>query len=413
MTVRNGRAVEWFLRILLAVSISGVMLPAAVDASQDEAKRLYQIGNDLFEKGKFREAARKYEEAIEIVNDFAPLYYNLAEAQVELKEYENAIKNYREYLRLRPDGNAARKAKTSINKLEGILAKTAQPSVSQPSPPPRQESVTPPPPQPSTPQAAAPTPGQVWRDPIAGLEFVWVPAGCFDMGSPGNEYGRLLWESPRHKVCLDGFWMGKYEVTQGQWEKIMGGSASIFSRKGENYPVDMVSWNDAKKFAQKLEERGGKKDKFRLPTEAEWEYACRAGTRTIYYWGEKDKDACLYENLMDEDGKRLHDSDRSFPCKDGYAESAPVGQFKPNKFGLHDMLGNVTEWCEDTFSPIAYMKHSPRNPIDKNPVPFRVIRGSDWRSDDNYARCAKRGSSEQNLMSPTRGFRIVREPLQP
>jgi len=411
VTVRSRRALGWLLWLLLAVLFPAVMFSSGAYASQEEAKKLYQLGNDLFEKGKFQEAARKYEEAIALVNDFAPLYYNLAEAQVELKEYDKAIKNYREYVRLRPDGKAARKAKASITKLEGVLAKTAQPSASKPPPPPEQESVTPPPPQPPVPPAEAPTPGQVWRDPIAGIDFVWVPAGCFDMGSPGNEYGRLLWESPIHKVCLDGFWMGKYEVTQGQWKKIMGGNPSIFYKKGEDYPVDTVSWNDAKAFTRKLEERGGKKAKFRLPTEAEWEYACRAGTRTIYYWGESDKDACLYENLMDEDGKRFHNVDRSFPCKDGYPEAAPVGRFKPNQFGLHDMLGNVTEWCEDTFNPIAYMKHAPKNPIDNNPVPLRVIRGSDWRSDDSYARCAKRGSSEQKLKSFTRGFRIVREAL--
>ena len=214
-----------------------------------------------------------------------------------------------------------------------------------------------------------------------------------------------------HKVCLDGFWMGKHEVTQGQWKKIMGSNTSIHYRKGDSYPVDTVSWNDTKEFIQKLEKSSGKKDKFRLPTEAEWEYACRAGTKTIYYWGEKDEDACLYENVMDEDGKRFFGVDKSFPCKDGYAEPAPVGHFKPNKFGLHDMLGNVTEWCEDTFNPLAYMKHGPKNPINDGWSTMRVVRGNDWRSDDIYTRCAKRGSSEQKVPSPTRGFRLVREPL--
>ena len=131
MKVRSRRAVECLLPILLIISIFGVMFPAGVSASQEEAGKLYQIGNDLFEKGKFREAAQKYEEAIKIVNDFAPLYYNLAEAQTELKEYERAIKNYREYLRLRPAGETAKKAQASINKLEGALGKTAPPSVSQ------------------------------------------------------------------------------------------------------------------------------------------------------------------------------------------------------------------------------------------------------------------------------------------
>jgi formylglycine-generating enzyme len=431
VTVSSTRVAGLFLLILLASLSAGSIFHAGAGASEDKAKDLYKAGNELFEKGQFREAAQKYEEAIEIVSDFAPLYYNLAETQTELKEYEKAINNYREYLRLRPNDQAAKKARAAVRKLEGELAKTGSPPASQPPQPAAQKDPTPQPfRQPEARQAATPTAepgqpataqsessrvetptaGQAWRDPAAGIEFVWIPAGCFKMGSPWNEYGRILWESPVHQVCLDGFWMGKYEVTQGQWEKIMGSNPSIHYRKGGNYPADSVSWNDTRDFIKKLEDLGANEKKFRLPTEAEWEYACRAGTTTIYYWGEKEAEACLYENVMDEDGKRFHGEEKSFPCKDNYAEVAPVGQFKPNKFGLHDMLGNVAEWCEDNFNPLAYTGHSEKNPIENHPVPLRVIRGSDWRSEDMYARCAKRGSSEAALKSPTRGFRLVRLP---
>ena len=125
---------------------------------------------------------------------------------------------------------------------------------------------------PPAPQSAAP--GQTWTDPSEhGMEFVWAPGGCYQMGCgswAGDCYDN---EKPVHEVCLDGFWIGKYEVTQGQWEKMMGGNSSKF--KGPNRPVEQVSWNDCQKFIDRLNGKRQGNYKFRLPTEAEWEYVCR------------------------------------------------------------------------------------------------------------------------------------------
>ncbi|MGX9728476.1 MAG: formylglycine-generating enzyme family protein [Candidatus Electronema sp. VV] len=121
-------------------------------------------------------------------------------------------------------------------------------------------------------EATEPKQGDITVDDFTGMKLAYVPGGCFNMGSPPDEEDRYVGESPVHKVCLDSFWMGQYEVTQGQWEKVMGDNFSKF-KKGGNYPVENVSWNDAQDFIKKLNSRAGKS--YRLPTEAEWEYACR------------------------------------------------------------------------------------------------------------------------------------------
>ena len=150
-------------------------------------------------------------------------------------------------------------------------------------------------PVPVTPKPVlAPVAGQEWRDPITGMEFVRVPSGCFHMGQTEHERRELIKdvgekeykkrfasELPRHKVCLDGFWMGKYEVTQAEWQKVMDSNPSYF--KGETRPVEMVSWDDTQAFIQKLNSLSD--GMFRLPSEVEWEYACRAGSQTTYSFG--------------------------------------------------------------------------------------------------------------------------------
>ncbi len=174
-----------------------------------------------------------------------------------------------------------------------------------------------------------------WRDPVTGMEFVWVPEGCFDMGSNEGESN----EKPVHEVCVDGFWMGKYEVTQGQWEKVMGNNPSSF-KASDSHPVETVSWNDVQDFIRKLNALG--KGGFRLPTEAEWEYACRSGGKQETYCGGNDVNrvAWYWENS----GEKTH----------------PVGEKAANGLGLYDMSGNVWEWVSDWYKKDYYGK-SPRN----------------------------------------------------
>jgi formylglycine-generating enzyme required for sulfatase activity len=135
---------------------------------------------------------------------------------------------------------------------------------------------------------AEPQQGDIKVDNITGMELVYVPGGCFQMGSPESEQGRDD-DEKLHKVCVDGFWMGKHEVTQGQWRKVMGGNPSAF-KKGDGYPLEQVSWDDAQDFIKKLNGKAG--GKYRLPTEAEWEYAARAGTSTTRFWGDSSDATC-------------------------------------------------------------------------------------------------------------------------
>ena len=173
------------------------------------------------------------------------------------------------------------------------------------------------------------------------LEMVYVPGGTFMMGSPETEKQREFWqkgvESPQHKVTVPTFFMGKYPVTQAQWQAVMGNNPFYF--KGENRPVEKVSWHDAVKFCQQLSEKTGQE--YRLPSEAEWEYACRAGTITPFYFGET-----ITPDLVNYDGNYPY---ASAPKGVYRKQTTDVGSFPPNAFGLYDMHGNVWEWCADAW----------------------------------------------------------------
>ncbi|MCW5201932.1 SUMF1/EgtB/PvdO family nonheme iron enzyme [Desulfobulbus sp. US4] len=202
-------------------------------------------------------------------------------------------------------------------------------------------------------QASRPTPqqGDTIQDEPTGMELVYIPKGCFQMGS--NEYDG---EKPVHEVCVDGFWMGKYEVTQGQWKNIMGDNPANF-QKGDDYPVEQVSWEDAQKFITQLKKRSGKE--YRLPTEAEWEYAARAKSSYKYSGGDDLNAVAWYDGNS---GDSTH----------------PVGQKKANAFGLHDMSGNVWEWCADWYGEKYYASSPKNNPTGPDSGAARVLRGGDF-----------------------------------
>jgi formylglycine-generating enzyme required for sulfatase activity/predicted MPP superfamily phosphohydrolase len=163
-----------------------------------------------------------------------------------------------------------------------------------------------------------------------GMEFVLIPAGEFDMGSSSDEEGRSSNEGPLHHVKIENvFYMGKYEVTQQQWRAIMGDNPSSFTGD-DNLPVERVSWDDVQEFIRKLNEKEGT-DKYRLPSETEWEYACRAGTSTRYSFGDSESELGYYAWYKDNSDYETH----------------PVGQKKANQWGLYDMHGNVLEWVQD------------------------------------------------------------------
>ena len=199
------------------------------------------------------------------------------------------------------------------------------------------------------------------------LEMVLIPAGKFLMGSPASENGRDNNEKQHEVILTKPFYMGKYEITQEQWEGVMGNNPSS-KTKGAKLPVTDVSWNDCQEFIKKLNEKT--KGGYRLPTEAEWEYACRAGTTTAYSYG----------NVMTK-------SDANF----GYGEVGEiraVGRYKPNAFGIYDMHGNVWEWCEDWYA--FYLERLVANPNGPTMGESRVLRGGSFGYDDATARSSAR-----------------------
>ncbi|CAK8718780.1 MAG: Formylglycine-generating enzyme, required for sulfatase activity, contains SUMF1/FGE domain [Candidatus Electronema aureum] len=239
-------------------------------------------------------------------------------------------------------------------------------------------------------EAATRKQGDITVDDFTGMKLAYVPGGCFNMGSPPNEEGRGEDEGPVHKVCVDSFWMGQFEVTQGQWEKIMGANPSKF-KKGGNYPVENVSWNDAQGFVKKLNSRTGKN--YRLPTEAEWEYACRADGSGKYCGGD-EIDAVAWH--AKNSGKATH----------------VAGGKEANALGLHDMSGNVYEWCADWYDSGYYAsspKDNPQGPetasFEPETASFRVFRGGDWRG--LHGRAAGRGGSTPEFRSDFLGFRLA------
>jgi formylglycine-generating enzyme required for sulfatase activity len=218
------------------------------------------------------------------------------------------------------------------------------------------------------------------------LELVLIPAGKFLMGSPENEKGRNEDETQHEVSITKPFYMGKCEVTQEQYEAVMGNNPSRF--KGAKNPVEQVTWNDAQEFCRKLSQKTGKT--VRLPTEAEWEYACRAGTKTRFYSGDNDSDL---------DGVAWYG-----PNSGG--KTNPVGGKKPNAWGLYDMHGNVWEWCQDWYG--SYPKESVQDPEGPGNGGSRVVRGGAWSNNPGYCRSAGRSGSHPDDRGINFGFRVVR-----
>ncbi|MCI0392631.1 MAG: SUMF1/EgtB/PvdO family nonheme iron enzyme [Acidobacteria bacterium] len=219
------------------------------------------------------------------------------------------------------------------------------------------------------------------------LEMIYIAGGEFSMGS--NDYEN---EKPQHRVKLSPFFIGKYQITQAQWKAVMGDNPSNW--KGGDLPVEQVSWNDAVKFCEAISKRTGKT--YRLPTEAEWEYACRAGSTTKCCFGDGEKSigdyAWWYENS---DGK-IH----------------PVGQKKPNAWGLYDMHGNVWEWCSDWCGAGYYAECERQGAVADPQGPGtgsnRVNRGGGWGSSAVRCRSAVRVNGAPGGRSADLGFRLVR-----
>ena len=225
------------------------------------------------------------------------------------------------------------------------------------------------------------------------LDLVLIPAGEFMMGSPANEKQRNSAEGPQHEVKITRpFYMGRTEVTQEQWEAVMGSNPSHF--KGAKNPVEKVSWNDCAEFVKKLNARVNETGTFSLPTEAEWEYACRAGTSTPFHTGE----------TISTDEANYNDRDRP------RGRTTSVGSFAPNAFGLNDMHGNVWEWCSDRGG--KYEVGPQTDPAGPSRGAGRVLRGGSWGLNSMFCRSANRFWFYPTARSYVYGVRVVLRDLQ-
>ena len=227
------------------------------------------------------------------------------------------------------------------------------------------------------------------------LEMVEIPGGKFIMGSPANEAQRRLNESPQHQVTVPSFCMGKYELTQAQYQAIMGNNPANF--KGNNRPVENVSWDDAVAFCQKLSQRTGKK--YRLPSEAEWEYACRAGTTTPFYFGES-----ITPELVNYDGNYPY---ASAPKGQYRQQTTDVGTFPPNAFGLYDMHGNVLEWCQDDYQENYINAPTDGSASTVLSATYKLLRGGSWDYIAGHCRSANRYRYLRDFRALNYGFRVV------
>ena len=242
-----------------------------------------------------------------------------------------------------------------------------------------------------------------------GMEFVQMPTGTFWMGSPADEEDREATRGgdygneTRHSVTISrSFYLGTYEVTQTQWEAVMQDNPSTYVECGGDCPVETVFWSDTQEFIRRLNEREDTHT-YRLPTEAEWEFAARGGTQTAYHFGNDVSQLCRYANFGDYVFWGGHPS----YCSDGVGRTtAPVGTYEPNSWGLHDMNGNVAEWVADWYE--AYPTASLTDPQGPSGGDFRLRRGGSWSQHPSSCRAASRHYIRGGQTSGTVGFRLAK-----
>ncbi len=274
--------------------------------------------------------------------------------------------------------------------------------------------------------------GKIFRDCRGCPQMVVIPAGRLDMGSPDSEDHRDDDEGPVHRVKIASFALGKTEITRGQFAAFVKATrydtgdkcwtldeGKYSEHRGnwlkpgypqeDKHPVACISWNDATAYTKWLSRKTGKR--YRLPTEAEWEYAARGKTRTARYWGDNPDLACRYANGADKTAQKQIKGAPSWSahnCTDGYAYTAPVGRFKANAFGLNDMLGNLWEWTEDKY-------HDNYNgaPTDgsawQGDSPKFMLRGGSWNNAPRFVRAAKRVRYGPAFRGSINGFRVARK----
>jgi formylglycine-generating enzyme required for sulfatase activity len=271
-----------------------------------------------------------------------------------------------------------------------------------------------------------------------GMRLTLIPEGTFEMGSPEGDKDAEQDEKPQHRVRITRpFYLGVHEVTRGRFRRFVdeAGYQTEAEKDGkggwgwneetkkfeqntrytwqnpgfeqtDDHPVVNVSWNDATAFAEWLSRKEGKT--YRLPTEAEWEYACRAGTTSRYSCGDDPEGLAAVGNIADGTAKQKYPNLTTISARDGYVYTAPVGRFQPNAFGLYDMHGNVWEWCSDGYAADYYKQSPGDDPPGVAGASGRVLRGGCWHREPRLARSAYRGWSEPGIRHDNLGFRLAR-----
>ncbi|MEX8504321.1 SUMF1/EgtB/PvdO family nonheme iron enzyme [Leptothrix ochracea] len=417
----------------------------------------FSVGLELFKAGKMARAAGKFRQSLAVDANNAQAQFYLAESYEALKQSDKARQAYQQAVVLAPSSEAAAWAR---QRLAGDKSSVVPPVVTVvPRPPapaasalatPAARVVVPAvapspvaasavvPPLPASaplapapvsapasapvsalpiapaPVAAAPIPaaGTVFRDCVSCPEMVVVPAGSFTMGSSASETGLYESETPAHKVVLaHPFAVGKFEITFEEWNVCVAEHACRPAWDGGwgegRRPVIHINYEQAVGYTEWLSEKSGKV--YRLLTEAEWEYAARAGTDKLRYWGNSTERACLFANVADQSARQKHpDWAETFDCDDAFAQTAPVGSYRPNAFGLYDMLGNVWEWVDDCYHATyqgAPVDGSPRLALD---CPLRLYRGGSWYGFPKEVRTALRIKSVPTFSNDDLGLRVAR-----
>ena len=286
---------------------------------------------------------------------------------------------------------------------ENDTATSAPEPSREPSPAPAPATETPRPKPRTLPKKVSPAPVNLSTSAVEGkpftiadlsMDMLWVEPGTFTMGSPTTEAYRYSSETQHEVTLTNGFWLGKHEVTQSQWEKVMGNTPSHF--KGANRPVGKVPWTEVTSFCEKhteMESEAGRLPagmSYQLPTEAQWEYACRAGTKTAFSFG---------DSLTSEQAN----------ISGGPGETVDVGKYPGNSWGFHDMHGNVFEWTADWYG-FAYPTGSVTDPTGPAVGSYRVWRGGSWNRSANYARSADRRRNVPAFSNYFLGFRLSLRP---
>ncbi|CAN2043500.1 Sulphatase-modifying factor domain protein [Candidatus Magnetomoraceae bacterium gMMP-1] len=253
-----------------------------------------------------------------------------------------------------------------------------------------------------------------------GMKFKLIEPGNFIMGSPASEKGRNPDEIPHNVILTNGFYIGLTEVSQSQWGSLMGNNPSFFKNCGQDCPVEYVSWEDCQKFIEKLN-RQEATNTYRLPTEAEWEYACRAGNQAALHSGPMNIGGWNFSIELSQvawyGGNSCVDYVGAYNCSRwpetqyncGSCGIHPGAKKQPNEWGLYDMHGNLYEWCQDIYNETAYEKHSEKDPIYLEKGPGRVVRGGSWTHYPWLCRSANRDYYLEKSVANYIGFRLVKD----